>query len=62
MMYVYHQNVMLDASGHVVLIDYGLSKQEVSDPRGALSLVGTPDYSAPGNFISTICYYIFLIL
>jgi len=25
----------------------GLSKQEISDPRGAMSLVGTPDYSAP---------------
>ena len=40
-------NVMIDSSGHIVLIDYGLSKQEVSGPRGAQSLVGTPDYSAP---------------
>lgn len=38
---------MIDAQGHIVLIDYGLSKQEVSHPRGAQSLVGTPDYSAP---------------
>ncbi len=40
-------NIMLDARGHLILIDYGLSKQEVSDPLGAQSLVGTPDYSAP---------------
>lgn len=41
-------NVMIDSSGHLVLIDYGLSKQEVSHPTGgAMSLVGTPDYSAP---------------
>jgi serine/threonine protein kinase len=38
---------MLDSKGHIILIDYGLSKQEVSNPTGAMSLVGTPDYSAP---------------
>lgn len=40
-------NVMIDARGHLILIDFGLSKQEIFHPRGALSLVGTPDYSAP---------------
>lgn len=40
-------NVMIDGRGHLILIDFGLSKQEISHPRGALSLVGTPDYSAP---------------
>lgn len=40
-------NVMIDSRGHVILIDFGLSRQEISHPRGALSLVGTPDYSAP---------------
>lgn len=40
-------NVMIDARGHLILIDFGLSKQEISHPKGALSLVGTPDYSAP---------------
>lgn len=40
-------NVMINSRGHLILIDYGLSKQEVSHPRGAQSLVGTPDYSAP---------------
>lgn len=38
---------MIDSRGHIILIDYGLSKQEVSNPTGAMSLVGTPDYSAP---------------
>ena len=40
-------NVMIDARGHITIIDFGLSKQEISSPRGAMSLVGTPDYSAP---------------
>lgn len=41
-------NVMIDGRGHLVLIDYGLSKAKVTDPTtGAMSLVGTPDYSAP---------------
>jgi len=40
-------NVMIDAHGHIILIDFGLSKQDISSPRGAMSLVGTPDYSAP---------------
>ena len=40
-------NVMIDAEGHLILIDYGLAKQDVSHPNGAISLVGTPDYSAP---------------
>ena len=31
---------MIDARGHVILIDFGLSKQEISHPRGAMSLVG----------------------
>jgi serine/threonine protein kinase len=34
-------------SGHICLIDYGLAKQHVRHPRGAQTLVGTPDYSAP---------------
>jgi serine/threonine protein kinase len=40
-------NVMIERKGHLILIDFGLSKQEITHPRGALSLVGTPDYSAP---------------
>jgi len=40
-------NIMLDGYGHIVLIDFGLSKQGGSENNGAMSLVGTPDYSAP---------------
>lgn len=38
---------MIDGRGHITLIDFGLSKQDILSPRGAMSLVGTPDYSAP---------------
>lgn len=27
---------MLDSKGHIILIDYGLSKQDVSNPTGAV--------------------------
>jgi len=40
-------NVMIDARGHLTIIDFGLSKQDISTAKGAMSLVGTPDYSAP---------------
>lgn len=38
-------NVMIDAAGHITLIDFGLSKLDHTDK--AMTLVGTPDYSAP---------------
>ena len=38
-------NVMIDAQGHITLIDFGLSKQDQTNK--AMTLVGTPDYSAP---------------
>ena len=41
------ENVMLDADGHVVLVDLGLAKRGVSLLRGSDSLVGTPEYLAP---------------
>ena len=47
-------NVMIDAQGHINIIDFGLSKQDISTPRGAMSLVGTPDYSAP-EVLKTAC-------
>jgi serine/threonine protein kinase len=42
------ENVMMDAGGHVKLVDFGLSKQNVrSAVEGASSYCGTPEYLAP---------------
>ena len=41
------ENVLLDADGHIHITDFGLSKEEVSDPRGATTFCGTPEYLAP---------------
>jgi len=42
------ENVLLDEDGHVKICDFGLSKDNVSEPTaGASSLCGTPEYLAP---------------
>jgi serine/threonine protein kinase len=42
------ENVMMDDEGHVKLVDFGLSKQNVrSAVEGASSYCGTPEYLAP---------------
>merc|ERR1719329_750902 len=41
------ENVMLDESGHAMLIDFGLSKEGVGSLNGANSQVGTPAFLAP---------------
>ena len=42
------ENVMITAEGHVKLVDFGLSKQNVkSAVEGASSYCGTPEYLAP---------------
>ena len=41
------ENVLLDAEGHVHITDFGLSKDEVVDARGATTFCGTPEYLAP---------------
>ena len=53
---------MIDREGHLILIDYGLSKQEVRHPTGAMSLVGTPDYSAPEVLRTAVFRFIDLFL
>ena len=34
-------NVMLDSRGHIILIDYGLSKQDVNNPTGVTTVPPT---------------------
>ena len=39
---------MMDTDGHVKLVDFGLSKQGITNPvSGASSYCGTPEYLAP---------------
>ena len=44
--------VSLDDAGHVHITDFGLSKDEVTDPRGATTFCGTPEYLAPEMLIN----------
>lgn len=46
------ENVLLDENGHIHLTDFGLSKDDVSDPRGATTFCGTPEYLAPEMLIN----------
>eukprot|EP00298_Acanthocystis_sp_HF-20_P001556 c11969_g1_i1.p1 GENE.c11969_g1_i1~~c11969_g1_i1.p1 ORF type:complete len:481 (+),score=177.81 c11969_g1_i1:19-1461(+) len=41
------ENILLDDDGHIVLTDFGLSKQQVGKASGAHSFCGTPEYLAP---------------
>jgi len=42
------ENILLDEEGHIKICDFGLSKDNVSEPTvGASSLCGTPEYLAP---------------
>lgn len=41
-------NILLDSDGHVIVVDFGLSKQLTANSNGGLNTVcGTPGYMAP---------------
>eukprot|EP00300_Choanocystis_sp_HF-7_P030227 c39009_g1_i1.p1 GENE.c39009_g1_i1~~c39009_g1_i1.p1 ORF type:complete len:476 (-),score=150.64 c39009_g1_i1:177-1604(-) len=41
------ENLLLDEDGHVMLTDFGLSKEAVTRKNGARTFCGTPEYLAP---------------
>lgn len=47
------ENILLDADGHIVITDFGLSKELTTESNGrSYSFCGTIEYMAPGNFIN----------
>lgn len=41
------ENVLIDQDGYAKLTDFGLSKEGISDNKGAKTFCGTPEYLAP---------------
>jgi len=46
------ENILLDEQGHIKVTDFGLSKDGVSDPTGATTFCGTPEYLAPETILT----------
>lgn len=46
------ENILLDETGHIQITDFGLSKDGVSDPTGAKTFCGTPEYLAPETILT----------
>lgn len=38
---------MIDGDGHIALVDFGLAKLHVSNYKGAKTMAGSPQYTAP---------------
>jgi len=41
------ENVLIDSEGYIRITDFGLSKDKVTEEKGAKSVCGTPEYLAP---------------
>ncbi|KRX02245.1 Protein kinase-like domain [Pseudocohnilembus persalinus] len=41
------ENVLIDRHGYLKIADFGLSKNNINDDKGAKSVCGTPEYLAP---------------
>jgi len=48
-------NILLDGEGHVKMVDFGLSKEGVTDRQSTRTFCGTPNYMAPE--VSNPLYY-----
>jgi serine/threonine protein kinase len=55
------ENLLLDIEGHVMLTDFGLSKEAVTRKNGARTFCGTPEYLAPGKTVAPYCSVLMIL-